>query len=271
VVLLLLTVTVAGAVPALNWFLVSPNELLIKTMRQTPNKNDTLLNSYATFNLRLIYYVSRTEFIKRYRSLHQRTLYLLRHGEIATPGILAGRTDVALSEKGLQQLWHTTDQLPDIAHCISSPLQRCQKFAVEFSDKNNIPLQLSQHLQEMNFGDWDGKQYQQLWAVAKNDKQTSIGDFWQNPWKFTPPNGELMADFVRRVDHWWQQWLSNSAQGNTLVVAHGGVIKHLIARVLNMPMPGTAHMSHIDVPYAGVIKITVYTDEQGKSWPKIVF
>jgi alpha-ribazole phosphatase len=202
--------------------------------------------------------------------LNQRTLYLLRHGEIATPGILAGKTDVALSEKGQQQLWQATEQLPDIAHCISSPLQRCQKFAIEFSDKNNIPLQLSQNLQEMNFGDWDGKQYQHLWELTGKDEQTSIGDFWQNPWAFTPPNGEPMDDFVRRVDQWWQQWLSNSAEGNTLVVAHGGVIKHLLARVLNMPMPGTTHMSHIDVPYAGLVKITVYTDEQGKNWPKII-
>jgi len=235
-----------------------------------PSENGALLNSYATFNLRLLYYPFNTEFIKRYRALNQRTLYLLRHGEIATPGILAGKTDVALSEKGQQQLWQATEQLPDIAHCISSPLQRCQKFAIEFSEKNNIPLQLSQNLQEMNFGDWDGKQYQHLWKLTGKDEQTSIGDFWQNPWAFTPPNGEPMDDFVRRVDQWWQQWLSNSAQGNTLVVAHGGVIKHLLARVLNMPMPGTTHMSHIDVPYAGLIKITIYTDEQGKNWPKII-
>lgn len=240
-------------------------------MCQTPNKNDTLLNSYATFNLRLLYLSFNAELIKRYKALHQRTLYLLRHGEIATPGILAGRTDVALSEKGQQQLWQTTKQLPDIAHCLSSPLQRCQKFAAEFSNKNNIALQIIENLQEMNFGDWDGKQYQYLWDISKNEAQPSIGDFWQNPWQNTPPNGEAMDDFVRRVDLWWQYWLADSPLGNTLVVAHGGVIKHLIARVLNMPIPGTAHMSHIDVSYAGLVKITVYTDEQGKSWPKIVW
>jgi len=202
--------------------------------------------------------------------LHQRTLYLLRHGEIATPGILAGKTDVALSEKGLQQLWQATKKLPIIAHCISSPLQRCQKFATDFSLQHDIQLKISENLQEMNFGDWDGKQYQYLWEMTGNDAQTSIGDFWKNPWKFKAPNGEVMDDFVQRVDQWWQQWLSDLTEGNTLVIAHGGVIKHLIARVLNMPIPGTDHMSHIDVPYAGVVKITIYTDEQGKNWPKIV-
>jgi len=202
--------------------------------------------------------------------LHQRTLYLLRHGEISTPGILAGNTDVALSEKGLQQLWQATKQLPDITMCISSPLQRCKKFASDFSRKYDLPLKVSENLQEMNFGDWDGKQYKKLWDISANEAQTSIGDFWQDPWKFTPPNGETMDDFVRRVDLWWQHWLADSVKGNTLVVAHGGVIKHLIARVLNMPIPGTAHMSHLDVPYARVVKITIYTDEQGVNWPKMV-
>ncbi len=203
--------------------------------------------------------------------LQQRILYLLRHGEISTPGILAGKTDVALSENGYQQLWQSTDKLPKISYCFSSPLQRCQKFADEFSVKNNIKLQLEPSLKEMDFGDWDGKRYEELWQVSASKSQVTIGDFWQDPWQHTPPNGEAMIDFVSRVDNWWQYWLENQAKGNTLVVAHGGVIKHLIARVLNMPIPGIAHMSNIDVPYAGLVKVTVFTDEQGKSWPKIVW
>lgn len=203
--------------------------------------------------------------------MHQRTLYLLRHGEIATPGILTGKTDVALSEHGWQQLWETSKKLPQISQCISSPLQRCQKFAADFSARNNITYELDDNLKEMNFGDWDGLPYQALWQNEGHTQKVSIGDFWQDPWKNNAPNGELMSEFVCRVDTWWQQWLANEPDGNCLVVAHGGVIKHLIARILNMPIPGTAHMSHIDIPYAGLVKITVYRDEQGKTWPKIIW
>jgi len=203
--------------------------------------------------------------------VQQRTLYLLRHGEIATPGILAGKTDVALSEKGLLHLWKTTKNLPEIAQCISSPLQRCQNFARQYSLTHNLELKLEGQLQEMNFGDWDGKTYQDLWQIKSKDRKTALGDFWQNPWQHTPPNGEAITDFVSRVDSWWQQWLAEKGEGNTLVVSHGGVIKHLIARILQMPIPGTAHMSNIDIPYAGLVKITIYTDEQGKAWPKIIW
>ena len=201
----------------------------------------------------------------------QRTLYLLRHGEIATPGILAGKTDVALSENGLQQLWDVSQKLPEISFCISSPLQRCQVFAKAYSLKYSINLQLSDNLKEMNFGDWDGQGYQALWQIKASAVQPSLGDFWQNPWQHAVPNGEAMADFAKRVDTWWQEWLADAPEGNTLVVAHGGVIKHLIARVLNLPMPGTVHMSHIDIPYAGLVKVNIYTDDSGVDWPKIVW
>ena len=203
--------------------------------------------------------------------MHQRTLYLLRHGEIVTPGILAGKTDVALSENGLRQLWKTSQQLPEISHCISSPLQRCKIFAIEYTSKKKIRLQLDDKLKEMDFGDWDGKKYECLWKIKPVSKQHSIGDFWQNPWENNPPNGEAMIDFVQRVDTWWQEWVLEGAEGNTLVISHGGVIKHLIARVLNLPIPGTTHMSNIDIPYATLVKISIYTDEQGKAWPKIVW
>ena len=76
--------------------------------------------------------------------MHQRTLYLLRHGEIATPGMLTGKTDIGLSDNGLKSLWKTSQQLPEISNCISSPLQRCRIFASAYSLKNNINLHLNQ-------------------------------------------------------------------------------------------------------------------------------
>ena len=207
-------------------------------------------------------------------SLSYSTLYLLRHGEIASPEILAGKTDVELSSKGWQQLVLAGETLPEISHCISSPLKRCRLFAQHFCQQKNIQLSFEDKLKEMDFGDWDGQSYQQLWQQQPQQDESSIGQFWQNPWQYQAPNGELMQEFVNRVDHWWQQWLSaqvndRSTLGNSLVIAHGGVIKHILARVLNLPIPGSSHMSAIEVPYAGLIKISVCHDAEGKHWPKL--
>lgn len=202
------------------------------------------------------------------------TLYLLRHGEIATPGILAGKTDVALSAAGRKQLLQATESLKGIKRCISSPLVRCHDFANQFCKQQKLTLAVESKLREMDFGDWDGKSYQTLWQLDESLGASSIGDFWQNPWQHQPPNGETMESFVSRVDSWWQGFFEElQLQGtlqDTLVFTHGGVIKHLLARVLALPIPGTKHMAAIDVPYASVIKISLFRDENGKIWPKLM-
>lgn len=198
------------------------------------------------------------------------TLYLLRHGEIATPGILAGKTDVALSELGGKQLSQTSDSLKNISRCISSPLVRCHKWAKQYCQQQNLSLEVENNLRELDFGDWDGQRYQALWKMDNQSSISGIGDFWQNPWQHQPPNGETMESFVNRVDGWWQDYLTTNILQNTLVVTHAGVIKHLLARVLNLPIPGIEHLSSIDVPYASLIKISLYRDENGKVWAKLV-
>lgn len=198
------------------------------------------------------------------------TLYLLRHGEIDTLGILAGRTDVALSSFGFKQLSLATSSLKSIDRCISSPLVRCFQYANLFCQQQNLSLEVQNQLQEMDFGDWDGKTYQSLWKIDDQSTTSAIGDFWQNPWQKQPPNGESMTSFTSRIDHWWKSFCDENESKNTLVFTHAGVIKHLLARVLNLPIPGISHMDSIEVPYACLIKISLYRDESGKVWSKLV-
>lgn len=209
----------------------------------------------------------------------QTTIYLLRHGEIATPGILAGRTDVAVSDKGYQQLNLASTKIENalkgehrkLAYCITSPLQRCKTWAEHYCQSNEIDLEVADDIQEMDFGDWDGLSYQNLWQLGENKEKPTIGDFWQDPWNNAAPNGETMKVFGQRIDSWWQALLARKLAQPTLVVCHGGVIKHLIARILSMPIETAHHLSAIDVPYAGVIKISIYYDEAGGAYPKVCF
>jgi alpha-ribazole phosphatase len=198
------------------------------------------------------------------------TLYLLRHGEIATPGILAGKTDVVLSAFGCKQLAQVTNSLKNIDRCISSNLIRCRQDATLYCQKQNISLEIESKLQEMDFGDWDGQTYQNLWEIDDRSATSAIGDFWQNPWQNQPPHGETMKSFTDRIDNWWESFCEENESKNTLVYTHAGVIKHLLARVLNLPIPGTSHMDSIEVPYASLIKISLYRDESGKVWSKLV-
>jgi alpha-ribazole phosphatase len=212
--------------------------------------------------------------------LSEFNIYLLRHGELVQTGILCGRTDIGLSDTGKQQLINATNRLPKISHCYSSPLVRCRKFAQEYCQKNELSLQVSPKLQEMNFGDWDGKTYQKLWQAQEgsDDEVPSIGAFWQNPWQCLPPKGESMECFTQRVDQFWLELLGQlqqrSTEGcnsqNTLVFSHGGVIRYLLAKVLQLPIPGNAHMTNLDVPYGALIHIQVFIDNEGNAWQKLM-
>ncbi|WP_143764376.1 alpha-ribazole phosphatase family protein [Cognaticolwellia mytili] len=207
-------------------------------------------------------------------------VYLLRHGELMQKGILCGRTDIELCDVGKQQLTNATNKLANISQCFSSPLIRCREFAEQFCQKNGLTLQVSEQLREMNFGDWDGKSYQTLWKtqISPDEKIPSLGAFWQNPWQCSPPNGESMASFIGRVDGFWLRLLSQLSQAhiekndaqNTLVFSHGGVIRYLLAKVLELPIPGTTHMTHLDVPYGGLIHIQIFIDDDGKAWQKLM-
>ncbi|MGB2742204.1 MAG: histidine phosphatase family protein [Cognaticolwellia sp.] len=220
-------------------------------------------------------------------------IYLLRHGALVQSGILCGSTDIALSEIGEQQLIEATKSLPEISQCYSSPLIRCRQFADQYAQQHGLSVQILAELQEMNFGDWDGKSYQTLWQPElqsklqpelqadqqrvqhTKEKLTTLGDFWQNPWQCQPPNGETMIDFTQRVDHFWQNLLAELIQAkqqqkNILVVSHGGVIRYILAKVLGLPLPGINHMANLDVPYGGLIHLQVSIDDSGKAWPKLM-
>lgn len=212
----------------------------------------------------------------------QAIIYLLRHGELEQKGILCGHTDILLSKTGWQQLEEKTKKLKGINLCFSSPLLRCQNFSQQWTNPHHIPLTIDSRLKEMNFGDWDGKSYDFLWSQTKNKPEnientvsantcTNIGEFWKNPWIRPIPNGEAMEGFCQRVDNFWQELLIQTKNKNSLVISHGGVIKHILARVLNMPIPGNIHFNTFTIPYASLIKINVFYDDNGDIWPSIEF
>lgn len=198
-------------------------------------------------------------------------VYFLRHGELEQQNVLAGRSDFELSKKGVQQLEDAVVGLCDITTVTSSPLKRCKLFAQQLANTRQLPLNIDSTIAEYDFGDWDGQSYEALWQQSSS---TTIGDFWQNPWQITPPNGESMNAFYSRVETWWQQLLATITTQNTgahLVITHAGVIKQILAFVCQLPRESLISQNVFSIPYAGLICVDVFIDEQGEAWPKIVF
>lgn len=162
-------------------------------------------------------------------------VYLLRHGEAAgnVQGGYYGRTDCPLTPAGRLSSVSAGKKLQ--AHLqaegeqklllISSPLQRARDTAaiVQQTAGLTCPIVIEPAWQEIDFGTWEGRRYEDLQREYPADCQRLCAD-WQN---FCYPQGESFSQFCQRVIAAWQSWLAEARrqQAGLVVVSHGGVLK----------------------------------------------
>ncbi|OLU17453.1 alpha-ribazole phosphatase [Pseudomonas sp. PA1(2017)] len=158
-------------------------------------------------------------------------LHLLRHGETEQGGGLRGSLDDALTEAGWAQLRAAVQADEHWDALVSSPLQRCARFAEELAAARGLPLQLEPGLQELHFGEWEGRTAAQLMETDADD----LGRFWADPYAFTPPGGESLPAFETRVLDALQRLHPEYRERQLLVVTHGGVMRLLLARARGLP------------------------------------
>lgn len=193
------------------------------------------------------------------------TIDLLRHGDVAAGTKLLGKTDEPLSTLGWQQVRSTIDN-KEISwnKVISSPLQRCSAFAHEVANRLSLPLSMDSNFEEMDFGQWDGQLYADLYS---GDDIEQLLQFMQEPKSTTPPEGETYIEFEMRVITAWQELLTSLHEQqiqHCLLVTHGGVIRTILSHVLGFP---STNIFRIEVPYACMTRIKQYEDYP----PRLIF
>ncbi|MCO7227037.1 histidine phosphatase family protein [Pleionea sp. CnH1-48] len=193
-------------------------------------------------------------------------LYCLRHGQPTGDPSLLGITDRPLSDHGWQQMRNNVSQISELHQVISSPLSRCSAFAQEWTDEQNLPLLIDPSWSECNFGQWDGMTYHSLWQNHKDEMQS----FWQSPEDFTPPQGEPLAQFTQRIEQALLKLEQNYQGQNVLLIAHAGVIRTLIAWTLNMDYHSASHLRRISLDYGSITHISIFRDDDGVLWPRLV-
>jgi len=163
------------------------------------------------------------------------TVYLLRHGETAwnaDHNRYCGRTDIALTEKGVRQAQIVREQLEEIQFdsVYSSPLQRALTTAQIASGRD---VTTDERLIEADFGTWEKKTKEEF--IAENPV------LWQK-WMEDPARaraggtGETGMEVVQRVDDFFRELLAKNDGGNFMVVAHNGVNRLYMAYKLGMPL-----------------------------------
>lgn len=182
-------------------------------------------------------------------------LELLRHGETELGGGLRGSLDDVLTEQGWAQLRAAVQDAGPWDRLISSPLQRCARFAEEVATAHALPLHYEPGLQELHFGDWEGRSAAEL---MQSDAE-ALGQFWADPYGFTPPNGEPLQQFEARVLAALQRLQHNHAGERLLLVTHGGVMRLLLARARGLPRQD---LLQVNVGYAQRFRLSLVADGQ---------
>lgn len=164
-------------------------------------------------------------------------LTLVRHTSLdIAPHICYGQSDVAVSANfdnerlALQQKLGNT-QFDAI---YTSPLRRCQQLAQAlcqdpFLGFSAEDIRHDHRLKELHFGDWE----MQAWEDIPRD----VFDVWANDYaNLAPPNGETFSQLHTRAKSFVEEVAKDARNQHILVITHGGLIRALIAEVLQMPL-----------------------------------
>lgn len=177
-------------------------------------------------------------------------IYIVRHGQTHSneKGEYYGRLDVPLNQEGIEQMQKLQASLRDIVFdsVYSSKTKRTLE-SLKISGKHMYnKVQMDERLLELNFGDFEGKTYQEICTLFPE-----YMDEWNKDWKnFCPPNGESFTAFYKRVTSFFKDLLETKAD-QVFIMTHSGVIKAIYCYVLqNNPdlyWNLTAHNGKINV------------------------
>jgi probable phosphoglycerate mutase len=174
-------------------------------------------------------------------------LYYVRHGETEwnAEHRLQGHLDTSLNARGRGQAAHCGVLLRDLlardgratTDCfyVSSPLMRARESMQLLRAALGLDPEaydLDGRLIEISFGEWEGLTLREIQQRAPE----ALAERERDKWAFHPPGGESYAAVTTRVGQWYA-----SLDRDTVVAAHGGVARALIAHFHILPQEEAVH------------------------------
>lgn len=176
-----------------------------------------------------------------------RSFYLMRHAEVETAyhQTFGGRINMELSERGQVQARALADflQWRSLDSCFSSPMKRAVQTASPCR-KWTKPVLLN-GLREVDFGDWTGLR----WEEVQEKYGKSARDWLHLLEANAIPKAEPIEQFRARIQESWNILLRPENGNRIGVFGHGGVIRMLLALLLQMP---ARQMAAFELSYASV-------------------
>ena len=158
---------------------------------------------------------------------------LVRHAETeeSARGRCYGRLDVRLSPRGLRQAQGLAVALADVplAAVYASPLARAVDTARPVAAARGLEPIVLDALAELDFGEVEGLRYDEIEA----ERPELFRAWMDEPARVCFPGGEGLSDLRVRVLPALEQIRARHEREAVAVVAHGGVIRVVLAEALD--------------------------------------
>ena len=170
-----------------------------------------------------------------------RQLVMVRHGqtEFNAGSRMQGQLDTELSDLGRAQAVAVAEVLGK-RHpllIVSSDLRRAYETAVVLGERTGSPLVVDERLRETHLGNWQGMTHGEVDAAAPGARVE-----WRNDATWAPHGGESRVDVARRslpvvaeLVESQSDWGADEPDRPVVLVAHGGLIAALTAKLLGLP------------------------------------
>lgn len=192
------------------------------------------------------------------------TFILLRHGLSLTNNTkrYTGQTDVPLHEQGVLQAKTACEYIRTHFHvdCIySSDFSRAINTAKPLAKILGLEIQTTPKLREVDVGCWAYHHFEEIESLYPAQYQAWKQDYYGAPYG----DGESFEQLTKRVENALHE-IANIDDGKMVLIAtHGGVIRAVCARLLNLPRNEITRGNPPIVPNAS-ITIVEYENGVGK-------
>jgi broad specificity phosphatase PhoE len=182
-------------------------------------------------------------------------LLLIRHGEVEAKyqGIFGGRIDMNLSPRGKRQAKILAGYLKakTIDAIYASPMKRVQQTLAPTLKLNGHTQTVFRDLHEIDFGDWTGLD----WHAVRDKFNFAVHEWLDQIEHPGAPNGESGKMFRTRLEPCLREIIAKHPGQNVAVFCHGGVIRALLAILLELPLPKT---NSFEVEYASITQVALH-------------
>ena len=186
---------------------------------------------------------------------HPTQLYLIRHGEVDERyhQIFGGsQIDMELSSRGHAQGAAIARWLAGtvIDRVYASPMTRVRQTMAPLLKQRGVEPCIIPDLREMDFGDWTGFR----WDKVQEHFGVSAFDWLEIIEDAGIPNGESARHLIDRVQPALLGILHDNANRTAAIFCHGGIIRVMLALLLDMPLK---HMAHFNVEYGSISVVEI--------------